>query len=295
MMKILVCGADGQLGLCLKDAFAETSADVTFCNRQMLDITNVDSVQEILKKIQPQIVINAAAYTAVDRAESDAQQAFAINEQGPKNLAIATELLNIPLIHISTDYVFDGTSSQAYKPCDKTSPVSVYGRSKLAGELIVQAINYKHIIIRTSWVFSEYGNNFVKTMLRLFGARESVSVVADQIGSPTYAGDLARGIIAVCEKVSHPSFNAWGTYHFSSPEQVSWYDFAVSIERCAVQQGYVLALQNLLPITTEQYPTPAKRPAFSLLDCQSFSNTFEFEMASYVTSLSAILTKLKLI
>lgn len=291
-MKIVVCGADGQLGLCLRDAFAATSAEVFFYNRQALDITDFAAVEQTLATVKPEIVINAAAYTAVDKAESDIAQAYLVNETGPENLAKVTNTLGVALVHISTDYVFDGISSQPYKPNDKTSPISVYGKSKLAGELAIQAYNSKHIIIRTSWVFSEYGNNFVKTMLRLFREREVVSVVADQTGSPTYAGDLADGVISVCSTLAGSNFEAWGIFHFSSNSRTTWFDFASNIKNKLQETGQELKIIQIVPISTSDYPVAAARPKFSLLDCTDFSSKFGYAFRSYDVALERVLEKI---
>ena len=268
-MRILVVGANGQLGRCLVDRLelmeateciyrALTSAD--------LDITNASQVLETVKRFSPDFIFNAAAYTAVDKAESEQEKAYLVNEIGVKNLAMAATAVNAWLIHVSTDYVFDGSAVRPYLPDSPTTALGVYGASKLAGE--VAAMNHcsQCIILRTSWVFSEHGNNFVKTMIRLANEREEVSVVADQYGCPTYAGHLADAMIAIASHTKSNLTNASaGIYHVSGGSPTSWHGFARAIFQLAFEAKKIKRMPNLFPIPSSQFPTPVTRPAYSVL------------------------------
>lgn len=235
-----------------------------------LDITDQDAVRAKIAASAADFVINAAAYTAVDRAESEPERAYQVNESGPGNLATICAELNIPLIHVSTDYVFPGTSSVAYLETDKVGPAAVYGASKLAGEQRVRSIWDKHIIIRTAWVFSEYGNNFVKTMLKLAQTRNQLSVVADQIGCPTDAGDIAGAILDICRSREEN----WGTYHYVGETVVSWSQFARQIFTKALDVQLIEQPVLVADIVTAEYPTAATRPAYSVLDTGKITTVF---------------------
>nr|BAT24214.1 dTDP-6-deoxy-L-mannose dehydrogenase/ dTDP-4-dehydrorhamnose reductase [Klebsiella sp. SW4] len=259
-MKVLLTGANGQLGRCFQDrvpkdwiVFAANSTD--------LDITNQDTVLTTVARFQPDIIINTAAYTAVDKAETEAVIANLVNNIGPKNLALAAMKHNSRFIHISTDYVFDGKSDVPYTEVDPTNPLGVYGKTKLDGEQSVANILSKSIILRTAWVFSEYGNNFLKTMLFLGNERNSLGIVSDQRGCPTYAGDIAFAIIDLIKAQAEG-----GIYHYCGDSEVSWFDFAVAIFKHAEEKGKVIKIPELNAITTECYHTPAKRPLRSTLD-----------------------------
>ncbi|KNE88170.1 dTDP-4-dehydrorhamnose reductase, partial [Puccinia striiformis f. sp. tritici PST-78] len=211
---------------------------------------------------QPNVIVNAAAYTAVDKAETEFGIAAMINEIGPKNLALAANEVGARLVHVSTDYVFDGEMDRPYIETAKTNPLGVYGKTKLDGELAVVLIQPEALIIRTAWVFSEYGNNFVKTMLRLAQDRDTLGVVSDQFGCPTYAGDIAQAIIVLLQNKA-----AGGVYHFCGDEIVTWNEFAVAIFASALKKGVLAKMPVVNGINTAQYPTPAKRPKYSVLDC----------------------------
>ncbi|WP_461536553.1 dTDP-4-dehydrorhamnose reductase [Spongorhabdus nitratireducens] len=271
-MKVLISGAQGQLGQCLLDRVDTSLMEVIAVDREHLDITSRSHVLDFCEQNKPDLIINAAAYTAVDKAEDETELAYRVNTEGPRHLAEASSVLNIPLIHVSTDYVFDGRAIQAYKPGANTSPQSIYGDSKLAGEQVVSELNPKHVIIRTAWVFSEYGHNFVKTMLRLGSERDSLSVVADQYGCPTYAGDLADAIlnIALYLKGQTTNTSLFGIHHFCGDEATSWHGFARVIFQEAFEQGFLATKPALNAISTSAYPTPAQRPEYSVLDCCSF-------------------------
>lgn len=259
-MRVLLTGAEGQLGRCFSDR-AGALLEVLATDRKQLDITDIDAVQKIINDFNPDAIVNAAAYTEVDKAESDYDAAYAINCHAVKNLASQASKLNIPFIHVSTDYVFNGESKIAYNESDECDPKSVYGATKRAGEL--EALQSpKGIVIRTSWVFSEYGNNFVKTMLRLGVQRDALSIVGDQYGCPTYAGDLAQAILTM---LATPNFMP-GLYHCSGDESVSWYQFAQSIFNTAHASASYPRIPVLSSITTDEYPTPAARPRYSVMN-----------------------------
>lgn len=258
-MKILLTGADGQLGRCFQDRLP-TEWEILATDTAELDITDLARVEEVVKDLQPDAIVNAAAYTAVDKAESEPELAEKINAMGPENLAIVANKQGIRLVHVSTDYVFDGNATEPYSEDSATNPLSVYGKTKLAGEQAVAKASPEAIIVRTAWVFSEYGNNFVKTMLRLAKERDALGIVADQRGCPTYAGDLAQAIISLLEKNVEG-----GIYHYCGDKEVSWYEFAQAIFSVAVQNSVLSKAPTLAPITTQQYPTPAHRPAYSSL------------------------------
>jgi len=285
-MKLLITGAHGQLGTALmQQAQAHQALGV---DHEQLDITDAKAVAALMDSYQPDAVINAAAYTAVDKAEADSDAAFSVNRDGPANLAIACEKASIPLVHVSTDYVFDGNKKDAYLESDAVSPLGVYGVSKEAGEAAVRKACSKHLILRTSWVFSAHGNNFVKTMLRLGSERDTLGVVADQFGKPTSAAELARVILEVLPKAE----GRWGTYHLAQPEVISWHGFASSIFKEAEMQGVSLELETLNAISTLDYPTPAKRPANSELDCNKIEETFDVEIQPWKHSLQGVVCEL---
>jgi len=274
-MKILITGANGQVGRALQEQLRAAQLEYLAADRARLDIGERDAVAQLMNEYQPDLVINAAAYTAVDKAESDLENAYRINRDGPAHLAQSCAQLGIPLFHISTDYVFPGTADRPYHEDDPTQPQSVYGASKLAGEEAVASQNPRHIILRTAWVFGEHGNNFVKTMLRLGQARDSLGVVADQEGGPTYAGDIASALITMAQQYWQNSDLPWGVYHFSGLPHTNWCEFAREIFSAA-ESAQLLgkAAPQVNAITTADYPTPAKRPANSRLDCQKIHATF---------------------
>lgn len=279
-LKILVTGAGGQLGQELKSLAAEFSTpNWTFADSNALDITDESRVKDYLGAYTPEVIINCAAYTAVDNAESDQNGAFAVNVSGIQNLtAYAGDAL---IIHVSTDFVFDGTQYIAYKEDDPTNPIGVYGKTKLEGEKLLQHITSNHIIIRTSWLYGSYGKNFMKTMLNLADSRSSLSVVSDQIGTPTYTGDLALAIIKFLE---HDHVER-GVYHFSNEGAASWYDFAHAIFNMTGKDI------KLTPIKSEAYPTPAKRPHFSVLDKTKIKKAIDMEIPHWRDSLKVALEK----
>lgn len=273
MIKYLITGANGQVGSQLV-AQLQGKAEVFAADRDTLDITDRAAVFQAAQAFRPDFIINAAAHTAVDKAESEHELAHAINCTGAENLALAAQEIGAAILHISTDYVFDGKGEKPYCETDSIAPQSVYGKTKLAGEQAVQAACVRHIILRTAWVFNEQGGNFVKTMLRLGATRDSLGVVADQFGSPTYAGDIAVALIEICQQIHNGKSNAYGVYHFSGSPYVSWHGFAAEIFAQAVAQGVLAQAPVLNAITTADYPTPAARPANSRLDCSKIQAVF---------------------
>ena len=286
-MVVLVTGANGQLGQSIQFiANQYPNVQFIYTDYQELDITNFESCHTVFAKYKPQFCINTAAYTAVDKAESEAEKAHLINVIGPENLAKVCKEYNTILLHISTDFIFDGTSTQPYLETDIPNPKSVYGQTKLDGELAVQKNWEKHFIIRTSWVYSQFANNFMKTMLRLASERDSLSVVNDQIGTPTYAVDLAEVLMNIIQSSITNKPSPFGIYNFSNEGVCSWYDFAAAIFH---QKGISIDLQ---PIPTSAYPTLAKRPSYSVLDKSKIKNTFNLKINDWKTSLNSCLNQL---
>ncbi|MDO6639193.1 dTDP-4-dehydrorhamnose reductase [Shewanella sp. 5_MG-2023] len=287
-MKILVTGKYGQVGHCLvKLLEAQSDLEYLALDREQLDITNALQVNKIVNEFKPNIIVNAAAYTAVDKAEQEPELAYAINRDGPLNLALAANYVNAAIIHISTDYVFDGKGVECYTESAVTSPQSEYGRSKLAGEHAVAQTCKKYIILRTAWVFGEHGNNFVKTMLRLAKTRTSLGVVADQFGGPTYAGDIASAILKITKQIISDS-HSYGIYHFSGTPYVSWHAFSKKIFEIALEQNVLSQSVQVKPITTLDYPTPAKRPANSRLSCDKINNEYGIKQSDWQDALARI-------
>jgi len=265
MTKVLITGSLGQLGRHILLA-APGDVAITAVDLEQLDITRKKLVIDFIRKLKPDLIINAAAYTAVDKAEAESDIAFAVNSDGPYNLALAASEIAARLIHVSTDYVFDGAKNSPYTPQESPSPLGIYGQSKVQGEnRITTLIPEKSLIVRTAWLYSAYSNNFLKTMLRLMSSRDSIGVVVDQIGTPTSARTLAETLWRFVEKRE-----LCGVYHFTDNGVSSWYDFAVAIQEEALSQNLLLREIEILPISTDDYPTPAKRPTYSVLD---ISNT----------------------
>lgn len=288
MLNVLITGAQGQVGAELVKTAPAEFKTIGLGSKQ-LDITNQQHIQSALAKYKPDLIINAAAYTAVDKAESDADTAFAVNEQGLAWLAQAANAAHIPLFHISTDYVFDGTANTPYTETDPANPQSVYGASKLAGEQALASTLSQHIILRTSWVFGATGNNFVKTMLRLAAERDELSVVADQHGCPTSANSIAKTLWQLAQLYADQGSLPWGTYHFSNAPACTWHDFAGEIFEQAVNIGLLDKTPTLHPITTAEYPTPAQRPAWSVFDCSKIEHLLQRKTQHWRQQLSELL------
>lgn len=275
-MVVLVIGGMGQLGQALQSVTHQYSGiDFHFATSAQADVTDVNSLQAIFSQTKPDYCINASAYTAVDKAESEIDLAHAINVTGAKNLAETCKAFGTELIHISTDFVFDGQKKTPYTETDATNPQGVYGLTKLQGEQAIRQIFEKHYIIRTSWLYSGFGNNFMKTMLRVANERDELNVVDDQIGTPTLATDLAQAIIQIIQSGK----KAYGIYHYSNEGAASWYDFAKEIFDL---NGVKIKLN---PIPTSAYPTPAKRPKYSVLDKTKIKATFGIEIKDWKTAL----------
>ncbi|MEO0405960.1 MAG: dTDP-4-dehydrorhamnose reductase [Cyanobacteria bacterium P01_A01_bin.135] len=275
MTKILLVGANGQVGQELRHTLTGIGQLVSV-GRQDMNLTEVEAIRQVIRREQPDLIVNAAAYTAVDKAESEPELASQINAIAPTVMAEEVQRLGGKLIHISTDYVFNGKKSSPYREDDMPSPLGTYGQSKLLGEDGVRQACDNHIILRTAWVYGTKGKgNFVKTMLRLAAERDELRVVADQIGSPTWSGDIAAAIARLIDREASEQAaelsDATGTYHFTNSGVASWYDFAVAIFEEAKTQGASLKVQRVVPITTADYPTPAQRPAYSVLSGQKIS------------------------
>ncbi len=286
-MKVLLTGKNGQLGFELQHTLPQQIELIAYDSSE-LDITNDNTVNQLLKKHKPDYVINAAAYTAVDKAESDIETAYAVNRDGSKNLARTCKLINAKLIHISTDFIFDGNKNTPYQVSDKTAPIGVYGESKLAGELAIQAeLPDAHYIIRTAWVYSSHGNNFVKTMLRLMREKDQLGVVYDQVGTPTWARGLAKSIWQLLE--SKPKNRL---YHWTDAGVTSWYDFAVAIQEIALEKHIIDKAIPIRPIPANSYPTPAARPSFSVLDKSLIEKSVGVETTHWREQLASMLNEL---
>ncbi|ASA24428.1 dTDP-4-dehydrorhamnose reductase [Paenibacillus donghaensis] len=269
-MRILVTGAAGQLGQDVVLLLQKQGHEVMACDRQEMDITNLAECQEVIGSFAPDAVIHCAAHTAVDVAESDVDAAYLINAVGSRNVALAAEKAGAKLVYISTDYVFDGMGSQPYHEYDNTDPQSIYGKSKRAGEILVQSLSSKYFIVRTSWVYGKYGNNFVKTMLKLGQEKTLLQVVDDQKGSPTYTVDLARFLLELI------ATEKYGVYHASNTEACTWYEFTQAIFAEAEDILGLKFTAKLEPCGTDQFPRPAPRPQYSVLEHLSIrTNGFE--------------------
>ena len=288
-MKLLVLGAGGQVGreLCRREWPA--GYRLAAFDRGDIDITREDSIAAAMQRERPDMVINAAAYTAVDRAETEPDAAWAANCTGPGQLAAACREAAVPLIHISTDYVFDGSKARPYREDDPVNPLGVYGRSKEAGDRAVREALPEHVILRTAWVYSAHGHNFVKTMLRLAGERPVLRVVADQTGSPTSAAEIAAAIATVVRRLAAGE-GRWGTYHFTGGGAVTWHGFAEAIfELAAPWRGPPPRVE---PISTADYPTPARRPANSVLDCRRIGEAFGITPRPWREALADVIREL---
>ena len=271
MLNILITGANGQLGSSLRQLGSVSPNNYLATDVAELDITDAGAVLQTVKEQRIDVIVNCAAYTNVERAEEDEARADLLNHKAAAYLAAAAKETGATLIHVSTDYVFDGTGHRPYTEDMATSPLGAYGRTKLAGEEAVKASGCRYLILRTAWLYSEYGNNFLKTMLRLTSERETLRVVFDQVGTPTYAGDLALAIFSLIETGRYAGNE--GVYHFTDEGVCSWYDFAVEIAAAA---GHDIC--RIIPCHTSEYPTKATRPAYSVLDKTRFKETFQMDI-----------------
>lgn len=301
-MQIIVTGAHGQVGCELTSRATALGHSVLAWDRDELDISDGDAVAQTLERNSADLVINAAAYTAVDQAEQESQRAFAVNRDGPAHLAAACARLQIPLLHISTDYVYDGAKIDPYVETDPTTPLGVYGASKLAGDEAIRELLPRHLILRVSWVFGPHGHNFVKTILRLAREREELRIVADQRGCPTYAGDIADVLLELAGRIGEiDERKAWGIYHYCGTPATTWHGFASAIveqarheeqraakrrmRKTAPQPAAPLIAQEIIAIPTTAYPTPAARPLNSVLDCTKLLEQFAIEPRPWRTGL----------
>jgi dTDP-4-dehydrorhamnose reductase len=290
-MRVLITGAHGQVGHELM-RLVPAGFEAVGLGSTELDIADAAQVTAVVDRVQPQLIINAAAYTAVDKAESEPQRAYAVNLDGVANLAQAAQRSGIPLLHISTDYVFAGDATAPYGEQDSTAPTGVYGASKLAGELALAAGCSRYMILRTSWVFGAHGNNFVKTMLRLGRERDELSVVADQQGCPTSAASIARALWTLAQQYRDSGALQWGLYHYSGMPACSWHGFAQEIFAQAHELGMLPRAPVVHGISTAQYPTPAKRPAWSVMDCSRLQQAQQITPADWRDELRAVLLEL---
>lgn len=287
---ILLVGANGQVGFEIGRSAERLGLPMVSLGRGQLDITDSLAVTEIFAGLRPRLVINGAAYTAVDKAESDRENVFLVNHLGVANLASACAAREIPLVHLSTDYIFNGTKKSPYQEGDQAEPSGLYSLSKWRGEEAVRRILKKHLIIRVSWVFGSHGQNFVKTMLRLGRDREVLKVVADQHGCPTYAGHIAETLLDMVKQISARQFDdRWGTYHYCGEPATTWHGFAEEIFRQANRKGLINHPVVVEPIGTTDYPTAARRPENSVLDCSKIREGFGLNPGNWQAGLAEML------
>ncbi len=292
-MKLLVSGASGQLGMCLKDVTDDSETFADFLDKTLLDITNLDDCISAIKRYSPDIWLNCAAYTAVDRAESDKDMAYLINTTGIENIAKACSESNIPVIHISTDYVYDGLARSPYTEEVMPDPESVYGMSKLDGENILRELLPNSVIIRTSWLYSEYNQNFVKTMLRLADTHHEISVVNDQTGSPTYARDLAKCMLSIAKSMIKNEAHYRGVYNFANTGKCTWYEFSKAIFSIARKLDVIDKAPKVIPVSSNEYKTVAKRPTYSVLDSSKILSNYGVNNRNWSVALEEMLQRLK--
>jgi dTDP-4-dehydrorhamnose reductase len=286
---ILVFGAAGQVGHELRQRAAPHGVRLVGLTHAEVDITEAAAVSRAVERHRPAVIVNAAAYTAVDKAESDAQSAFAVNAEGPRILASAAREVGASIIQLSTDYVFDGAKPSPYLEDDAVGPVSAYGRSKEAGERAVRAAIERHVILRTAWIYAAHGHNFMRTMLRLCAERDVVRVVADQHGTPTAAADIADAVLSVTVRIMRDK-PAFGTFHLTNSGRTTWYGFASRIFATIAARGR--KVPRLEAITTAEYPTPARRPAMSVLDCGKIAGAYGIRLRSWEGALEEVLSPL---
>ena len=299
MQKILLTGVNGQVGHALKTKLTEYG--VIALSREQLDLTKIHDIRRVVREIKPNVIINPAAYTEVDKAESEPELAFAINVTAAQILAEEAARLGAALIHFSTDYVYDGTKKNPYVEHDELNPVSIYGKSKLAGEAAIRAVGLPHLILRTSWVYGAYGKNFLKTILRLAAERDALRIVGDQVGAPTSSESIANAVVQLVDVWKPTQENQTGIYHLTNKGETSWYGFSCEI----VNQYNVLMsgkdwpalkvnVKNIAAITTADYPTPAARPANSRLNNAKLKQVFDVELPAWPHALQQVMQSLVL-
>lgn len=286
-MKILITGGHGQVGQALANHERASEFQLSLYSHAELDITQVASIKRAVDQYNPDIIINTAAYTAVDKAESEIESAASVNYQGALNLATLCRKEQIPLIHLSTDYVFDGKKTTPYTPDDTAQPLNFYGKSKLLGELAIREQHEQHVILRVSGIFSEYGNNFYKTILRLAKEKKELRIVADQITCPTYAGHIADTLFTIAKNPKH-----WGVYHYCDNEPASWFSFAKKIIQQA-KEIMPLHVEMVNAIAAVDYPTPAKRPAYSVMDCSALEKAYGIKQQRWENGLAACFEEIR--
>jgi dTDP-4-dehydrorhamnose reductase len=298
MKKLLLTGINGQVGNALQARLAD-QYEVIGLTREQLDLTRPDEIRRVISELKPGIIINPAAYTAVDKAESEQALAYAINATAPQVIAEEAMKVKAVLIHFSTDYVYDGNKSTPYTELDEVNPLSVYGKSKLAGEDAIRKVGLPHLILRTSWVYSDYGKNFLKTILRLGAERDSLRIVSDQYGAPTGAHSIATGVEQLLNAWDASDTDHTGVYHFTNQGSASWYEFACQIvkeyEVLSSQNGLPklkIKLESIAPISTSEYPTPAVRPINSRLDNTKLNDTFNVSLPLWQDALKVVMTHL---
>lgn len=299
MQKILLTGVNGQVGHALKTRLTEY--EVIALSREQLDLTKIHDIRRVVREIKPNVIINPAAYTAVDKAESEPELAFAINATATQILAEEAARLGAALIHFSTDYVYDGTKKTSYVETDEVNPVSVYGKSKLAGETAIRAVGLPHLILRTSWVYGAYGKNFLKTILRLAAERDALCIVGDQVGAPTSSESIANAVAQLVDVWKPTQANQTGIVHFTNTGETSWYGFSCEIvnqynKLMSGKDWPVLKtdMKNIVAITTADYPTPAVRPANSCLNNAKLKQVFEIELSTWQHALQQVMQSLVL-
>ena len=293
--KILLTGVNGQVGHALLPKLSKFQ--VLALSRNALDLANQDDIRRVVRETKPDLIINSAAYTAVDKAESETGLAYAINEKAVQTLAEAAARLDATLIHFSTDYVYDGTKNAPYVETDATNPMGVYAKSKLAGEEAIRAVGLPHLILRTSWVYGAYGKNFLKTIIRLASERESLHIVADQFGAPTNGESIADAVVMLIENWQPEQENQIGVYHLTNAGFTSWYDFSCEIvneyNKLGIEPPLKTHVENIAAITTADYPTPAARPANSRLNNSKLKQTFGIELSTWHQGLQQVMQSLK--
>jgi dTDP-4-dehydrorhamnose reductase len=299
LKKILLSGVNGQVGHALKNQLLQY--DVIALTRDQLDLSNTHNIRQVIRELKPNLIINPAAYTAVDKAESEPELAFAINGTAPQILAEEAARLNASIIHFSTDYVYDGTKKTAYIEVDDVNPISVYGKSKLLGENAIRSVGLPHLILRTSWVYSAYGKNFLKTILRLAAERDNLKIVADQFGAPTSSQSIAEGVVNLLDVWQDDQESQTGIYHFTNTEYTSWHGFSCEIvteyNGLSKLHGWPKLkanVEDIIAISTAEYPTPAARPQNSRLDNTKLKSVFKLELPSWQQGLQQVIQSLQI-
>ncbi len=287
---ILCFGALGQLGQESEILFSkDKNFELTLADKDECDLTKIETIQPFIEQIQPDLIINCSAYTDVEGAEEQKDLAFLINATAVDEMAKAGQSLNIPLIHVSTDYVFDGQGNAPIFPNAEANPINVYGASKLEGENLIKQSLEKHIIIRTSWLYSVHGKNFVKTMLCLGQKREDLSIITDQYGCPTSAGSLAKAIYDITNKILFDHVEEWGIYHFSNPKSTNWYSFAAEIFSQARAYGIKIKVKNLAPVSSAEFQTKAARPTYSVMNVEKIQDNYGVDVSEWTKELDKVM------